>query len=224
MDPLLYGEKLLAVISDRSAFESLFEDWLNALSERPFWSPSDPQGRRIPWRLAGQASDHLRSEFKSPGIYIFGASPFVLRYVGETGRSLKARLFGRYVTKSGVSNAAIPPQCLLAERFESAIREKGLDAFPTELVRLYKKRYRGGMARLIGAVDFVRHGLDGIWVTILPLPGGVLTKRLEAALCPAANSWNQANGFEPLCNVEHGFEHKMHLDGPRLGYRPRNAG
>ena len=218
MDPFEYGDAFIRAFNNEGVAHSLFDAWIAELASRRRWSESNPDGRCIPWRAAGAASEHLREVLKHPGCYMFGAEPAIPRYVGATGASLRKRLFGRYLRVGGASKAANLPQLLLAEKFEPEIKAAGIAAFPDDVVQAYKRSYRGGQARLVGAVDFVEHGLDGIWFTVLPLADAGQARPLERLLIRVASDWNVSHGFRPMCQENHGFEYRIHLDGGRPGW------
>lgn len=223
MDPFDYGQVFLDSTDDPIASVALFEEWLRELEHRPLWSPSEPEGRRIPWRLAGAAARAFKHVLVRPGCYLFSGNPTSFSYVGETGQKGKAvatlddRLFGRYLTKSMKSSAKVLPQFLLAEKFEDAIRLNGFEAFPEELLASYRKSFSRSRsyARLQGAVDLVERGLDGVWLTVLPLDDRCQTKALERFLIAQASRWNALHGCVPLCQTTHGYEYDSHLDGAR---------
>jgi len=141
MDPFEYGSAFLETRGNPSAAKALFAEWLTELQQRPFWSLSSLDGRRIPWRLAEDANDHFaKAELSQPGCYAFGAAPALLRYIGSTGctgaatRMLSDRVFGRYLLKRGRRGArpsskdqpSVSCQCFLAEDYEAAIVSSAL--------------------------------------------------------------------------------------------------
>jgi hypothetical protein len=220
MDPFLYGERFLAELENPPVFEAIAAEWLEELSKRPYWSDKEPDGRRISWRLAAAAFAKMKADFRRRGIYMFGASPLVPRYVGETGkgiRTFETRIFGRYMTKGGESRAKVLPQLLLAEKYEAAIKEHGFAAFPDQLLKDWQQAFPKSKTPvlLLAAVDFVEHGLDGMWFTLLPLDDRSLRRVLEKRLTETVNKWNAAHGYKPLCSGDHGYEFRSHLDGAR---------
>jgi hypothetical protein len=173
------------------AYSSLLEE----LFRLPLWSSENRQGRRIPWREAKNAKKLMREAFDSPGLYIFGVAEIPL-YIGCTEQSLWRRLSGRYV--NGVRS-----QCQLAATHAEAIREQGIDGFPEEVREWYRRRFGGSTVRLEGAVAFARHGIDGIWFTLLPVSNEETIRPLEEQLIPIADKWNQEKGHPRLLNVQH---------------------
>ncbi len=133
-----------------------------------------PDGVRISWRSASAAfrSPALDAAFRSPGLYLFGSADGVPLYHGMTRGPLRKRLWGRYVG-GGRS------QCQLAADYERELLAHGIDGFPPDVRAWYLRSFGSSTVRLIGAAAFARHGIGGIWFTVLPVADAGAVRPLE---------------------------------------------
>lgn len=196
---------------DSDALPHAYDQCLSAVLSAPTWSTDCTEGVRIPWRAAAAARMHpsLSAAFESPGLYLFGTQNLVPRYWGKApGRPLWNRLKERYVCGS-------KSQCQLAADYENDLRMRpGIEGFPVEVVEWYKRRNSGTMpgvrlsnstVRLEGAADFARHGIEGIWFTLLPMrtfePEAI--GEFEEEFIAQGNAWNVAHGYPLMVNKHH---------------------
>ncbi len=178
-----------------SALNVAYDEFLQSLVSESLWSAENPIGSRIPWRLAAEAAKHasLADAFRLPGIYLFGNSTGIPRYVGMTRKqTLWKRLRGRYVHGK-------ESQCQLAVDYQSELTKRGLEGFPVELRE--KRRRTNTTARQRGAVEFAKNGIEGMWFALIPVADNSLIPDLEANLISIANAWNNSHGHPPLINV-----------------------
>jgi hypothetical protein len=187
---------------DSDRVSGLYEDLMQGLLELPLWSPSSLTGRRIPWRLAPVARRHssMKSIFNSPGIYLFGDAAAIPRYLGITCGRKTSGTFDKRMRRYLWGPKS---QCALAEAYERELCENGIDGFPLEVREWYRKSYGNSTVRLKGAVDFARHGIQGVWVALLPIQQRELISSIEEHLIPVANEWNLARKYPSLINIQH---------------------
>ncbi len=199
LDLQVYSDRLLAAASDDARLERAYADYIQAALDAPLWSAECPDGVRIPWRLAKQATAHpsLHHALGSPGIYLFGDEEGVILYLGMATTTLWKRLRGRYV-------AGPRAQCQLAADYASDLLAAGnITGFPEQIRAWYRRAYKGSTVRLEGALSFAQHGVEGIWVTVLPIADTASIHPLERALIHAANAWNHHKGYQPQLNKQH---------------------
>lgn len=177
-----------------------YDDYLRMLLASPLWSLDKSEAPRIPWRSAKGAATHpaTRIIFRSPGLYLFGSAVGVPLYLGMSSKPLWVRLGKRYL--SGRRS-----QCQLAFDYERELVAHGLGGFPDEVRVWYARSYRSSTTRLRGAVSFARHGIEGIWFTLLPIEQSTAVQEVEERLIPVAAAWNHSHGYPPLLNV-HGID------------------
>jgi hypothetical protein len=192
-----HSSRLLEAVSDLAALEKAYSEFIQAVLDSALWSPEYPNRLRIPWRLAGQASVHptVRHVFGSPGLYLFGSAGGVPLYLGMTRRPLWMRLWRRYL--HGPRS-----QCQLAVDYERQLISHGLEGFPNEVREWYRRSFRSSTVRLEGAIAFTRHGIEGIWFAVLPIPDPTAVRSLERRLIPLANAWNRSRRHPQLLNVQ----------------------
>ncbi len=189
---------LLKAMNDHQQLQVVCTQALDRILAAPLWSRDFPQGRRIPWRSARTAADtFLAEEFNSPGIYLFGVFDN-LRYVGKTKNPLRKRVFTRYI-------GGYRSQLCLAERYVKPFRDKGIAGFPDGDQRWIQEN-PDRWCRVMAAIDSARHGVESIWVSVLPWPGTAAfddrtLKQVEHLLIAAGNTLNAGKGYEPLVNV-----------------------
>jgi len=193
-DSFGWANRLIGALRDKDSLAEIYALFMDELLRLPLWSPEDPHGGRIPWRAAERARRLMQQEFDSPGLYIFGAGEVPL-YIGKTKDSLWNRLRGRYLNGER-------SQCELAARYSDRICEKGIEGFPEEIRKWYRRQY-GGWARLEGAVAFARHGIERVWFALIPVTDETIVDLLERRLIPVANEWNRVRGFEGLLNKQY---------------------
>ena len=177
--------KLLDEAARLGKLESAYSDYIRLVMDSPLWL----KGIRIPWRSVKDASSKLGQVFQLPGLYLFGSAALIPLYIGMTNQTLWKRLNGRYVGRS-------ESQCGLAARYEQEIIKQGRNGIPEAV------RTRRSNVRLKGAVSFAQHGIDGIWLTVLPFPleDADSIRSLERRLIPIANAWNVSQGYPELLN------------------------
>ena len=187
--------RLTEAAFDPAALDRAYADYIRVVLDWPLWSAEQPEGVRVPWRSALDASadPRLRDAFGSPGLYLFGSAAGIPLYLGMTRRPLKRRLWGRYLQGQR-------SQCQLAVDYEDQLRAIGLDGFPEELRGRYRRSFRGSTVRLEGAVAFAQHGIEGIWFTVLPMVDPKSVRPLERRLIAVADGWNRRRGYPPLLN------------------------
>ena len=177
--------KLLDEAARLGKLESAYSDYIRLVMDSPLWL----KGIRFPWRSVQGASSKLGQVFQLPGLYLFGSAALIPLSIGMTNQTLKKRLNGRYIRGR-------ESQCQLAVRYEQAIINQGRNGTPKDV------RSRRSHARLKGAVSFAQHGIDGIWLTVLPFPleGADSILPLEKRLIPIANAWNVSQCYPVLLN------------------------
>ena len=192
------ADRLLAVASNPAKLAHAYSDFIQAIFEAPLWSAQQPNGVRIPWRSAKEASEHplLRDAFNSPGLYLFGSDAGVPLYLGKTTTTLSKRLRRRYV-------AGKRSQCQLAVDYEPELLARGIDGFPDDMREWYRSQYGSSTVRLQGAVVFAQHGIEGIWFTLIPVKDPGSGDNLEQSLIPVAQAWNRDRGYPALLNVHY---------------------
>jgi hypothetical protein len=181
-------------LDDRLGLERAYAAWAEDLLQTPLWSLQQ-YGKRIPWRLAEIARKHpsMQAAFASPGLYLFGSAAGSPLYLGMTTQTLWKRLSGRYLRGERC-------QCQLAVTYCEELRRDGINGFPESIREWYRRGFKTSTARLEGAAAFAKHGIEGIWVALLPVHKKELVKPLEARLIPIANKWNKTRGYEPHIN------------------------
>ena len=189
---------LLNAGSNRAELESAYSHFLEAVLGAPLWSTQQADGLRVPWRSGKEASAHtsLRDAFNSPGLYLFGSDAGVPLYLGKTATTLWKRLGRRYVRGKR-------SQCQLAVDYEQELLARGIDGFPDDVRGWYRKQYGTSTVRLQGAVTFARHGIEGIWFTLIPIKNTESVDPLEQSLIPVADAWNRSRGYPALLNVHY---------------------
>ncbi|MCX6343854.1 MAG: hypothetical protein NT018_02120 [Armatimonadetes bacterium] len=229
MDPLDYAQVFVASLNDQDMLARVYAEWLVELLKRPVWSPTSPEGRRIPWKMIAKAvetgSASTVAGFKCHGLYLWGANELVPRKIGKTKDTLDKRMKNRYIRSPRPRSEMLKyqPQCLLAADliYNNAVRNKmahflclgnvggyreelrknGLQGFPVELRDNYNKEEARKGPRLLGAADWIVHGIEGMWVAILPMPGlEHHIEKLEHSLQSIADEWNMARNYYELVN------------------------
>ncbi len=194
-------DELVSAMPYPNRFDEACSTALQAILASPLWSVADPAARRIPWRQAERARRSMQREFGSLGLLVFGAAGRpaepMLRYVGMTTRTLWQRLTDRYILGEH-------SQCDLAARYEGSLRKWGIEGFPPEEIQWYRSNFPG-TTRLEHAVDFARHGINGIWLALIPALGNPATDKetletLRRGVMRAGNRWNQDKGYPLLLN------------------------
>ncbi len=182
-------------LNDVCQLKKEYAAWVEDLLRSPLWSLQEMNGRRIPWRLADAARKlpPMKAVFDSPGLYLFASAAGIPLYLGMTGQTLWKRLSGRYVRGEKC-------QCQLADTYQEELCRDGINGVPASIRDWYRKGFGTSTVRLEGAAVFARHGIDGIWVALLPVEKKELVKSLEEKLIPIANEWNRARGYEPFIN------------------------
>jgi hypothetical protein len=195
---LALGARLVSVASDPVRLAHAYSDHLQMILAAPLWSTEHPEGARIPWRLAKEAREHqlMRPAFDSPGLYLFGSQEGVPLYLGKTRKTLWGRLARRYVNGER-------SQCQLAATYEKQLIADGMRGFPSEIRAWYSKQYRNSTVRLVGAVAFVQHGINGIWFTLIPVKDPSQADSLERLLIPVVDEWNTSHSYPPLLNLHY---------------------
>ncbi|GEM_PF-2834647 len=199
-DVYVHADRLASAVSHPTALENAYADWITAVLASPLWSTEHRDTLRIPWRsfATADASAELQESFRSQGLYLWGSAAGVPLYLGSaSARPLRARLLARYV--GGADN-----QCPLAAKYESELVMRGMDGLPTDYWERWHRRAPGGAMTIPrGAVAFARHGIDGIWFTLLPFSrlDSANLRALERQLIRVANAWNRQHGYESLLNV-----------------------
>ena len=186
---------LVNAAHDPHRLKTAYAAWLEGLLRSPSWSSTTPDGKRVPWRAAETAKDHpsMQAAFASPGIYLFGTSSGIPRYLGKAeDETLGERLFGRYL---GGPNSKF----WLAAKHGDALRISGVTGFPKDVLARNAKR----IARLKGAVDFAQHGIEGMWIALIPISDKERVGPLERKLIAIARQWNISKGYPPLLNKQH---------------------
>jgi hypothetical protein len=198
LDLFAAGARLSSAIGDPQALALSYSDHIEAaLSEVP-WSADRPEGVRIPWRLAKEARNYhrMRAAFESPGLYIFGSQGGIPLYMGKTETTLWKRLARRYVVGER-------SQCQLTATYEQGLLASGMRAFPPEVRAWYAKQYRNSTVRLVGALTFAQHGINGIWFTLIPITDPHQVASVERSLIPVADAWNESHAFPPMLNLHY---------------------
>jgi hypothetical protein len=182
--------------SEPAALGRAYADYIRTVLDSPLWSTEQPDGLRIPWRAARDASrlSEAGEVFREVGLYIFGSEAGVPRYVGMAGNSFKQRM-PRYVFRRRC-------QCQLAVDYGPDLIAHDIDGFPEEIRSWYRRRHGGSTVRLRGAIDFARHGAEGIWFTLLPISEAQALRSLEKRLIPVANAWNLRRDYPALLNLQ----------------------
>lgn len=180
-----------------AALSRAYDGYIRAVVNSRLWSADCPEGLRIPWRSAREASADitLRNAFRLPGLYLFGSAAGVPLYLGMTRGQLWRRLRGRYV--QGARS-----QCQLAADYQPELCARGLEGFPEEVRVWYRHSFRGSTVRLDGAVAFARQGIEGIWFSLVPVSEVARVRLLEQHLIPIANQWNRAHDYPALLNAQ----------------------
>lgn len=89
------------------------------------------------------------------------------------------------------------------------------EAFPKAIREKYLKNH-SSLLKFHGAVDYVLHGLDQIWFTLLPFDDRTKIDILEAQLIKLANNHNRAIGYQYLYQEQKYRKYRLHLDGAQL--------
>lgn len=211
-----------ASINDPRGLMKVYSEWLDGIFFAPLWSPSSQEGFRIPWRKFVAAYSSRRAMVDKPGLYLFGSEKEgprrdLPRYVGATGfgkrdNTLWKRIKGRYVPGPrtaryrGDLDGRLPRQCEIADFYGYILTVHGIEDLPGWLKKRVSK------VRLHGAGDFAKHGIDGIWVAVLPsiVSNGIATQeaidKVEKALISTARQWNCRNHYPCLVNVRPNHE------------------
>jgi len=182
----------------------------------PLWSPECPSGRRIPWRLVlGSGVDELRRH----GLYIFATGTGIPRYIGKAQtESLRERLSHRYL--SGAFS-----QFQIAANYSDSLCSVGWKSLPDHVLAWYLRNQarrflnRNGMAnlddkslavvsrsgkgtnvRLRHAEDLAKHGIETIWISMIPTSSAQGVAELEEKVVRVASKWNIDKGYPPLMN------------------------
>ena len=143
----------------------------------------------------------LKKAFASPGLYLFASGKDVPLYWGRTGTALWKRLSNRYLaTPRDLSKPR--SQFWLAATYEEALRSAaGVSGFPEKVRDWYRSwNSPGTIVRLRHAVAFAQHGIDDIWITVLPVKDASVVKGFESQVIAVAQGWNQAQRHPPLLN------------------------
>ena len=207
IDPFNYAELLLDALGDKRRFLGVYNDWAGAILNSPIWSRNRVNGRRFHWRDIAEARNAFLDQFSSPGVYLFGTSSGVPRYIGSTGgkdassackESLGERLSDRYTKET--NEGSIPTQCHLAAECPLHLKQN-------RIKHVYKWIGKwlddASNPRLFGALDFAIHGIDGIWIAILPVQDPASVLPLEKWLIPAGENWNRQRQYPSLVNVHY---------------------
>ena len=96
----------MAIIRDPIKLYEQFGQWIQSVSDEPYWSRDASTSQRIHWTSLFQAANHVSKmpSLSLPGCYMFAwgtdSQNVVPRYVGQTGgQSLERRLHGRYIRR-----------------------------------------------------------------------------------------------------------------------------
>ena len=167
-----FSDRFIQSRSNSATLKVIYAEFIQSRLAESLWSATSSAGSRIPWRLAAEAAKHtsLTKAFQLPGLYLFGSSAGAPLYLGKTEKqTLWSRLRTRYVRGK-------ESQCQLAADYQFDLIKRGLEGFPND-VRVRRSLY--GTARLKGAVAFAKHGIDGIWFTLLPVSDSSAVSDLE---------------------------------------------
>ncbi|GBU27285.1 hypothetical protein R84B8_00814 [Treponema sp. R8-4-B8] len=187
---------LKKAMNDDEKIKTTYSSIIGKLITSEFWSTTNKEAPRVKWfdgRAVSNDEDGSRI-FRCSGIYLWGAGSCP-RYIGKAERQSFRRRFNRYIFSRN-------SQCELARRYEKEIKYKGIDGFPNEIIEWYEEKF-SGTARLQGAVDFAKHGIDNIWFTLFPTEEINYIDIIERILINVANDWNIENNYDQLINVQH---------------------
>jgi hypothetical protein len=155
------------------------------------------------------------------GLYLFASATGVPRYIGKAqNESLRDRLSHRYL--SGQFS-----QFQLAANYSDLLRVGGWKALPDNILGRYMREHsrpllarkgwldlnddqlaqiaRSGLgtkARLRHAQDLASHGIEGIWIGLIPCADSPEAGQLERKLIPIAANWNKEKSLPPLLNKQ----------------------
>ncbi|MGB8215674.1 MAG: hypothetical protein WCE94_00060 [Candidatus Methanoperedens sp.] len=168
----------------------VYSKWIESLyKQKDYWHPKEnPNGYRIRWSKESEANKEMKDVFNKAGIYLFGTSENIIRYVGMTEKqTLHERLSRRYVGEGKSRHC----QCQIAE--DITFDKKEYEKCPDDVFDFYKNKYSNKAQRLWGALDFAYHGIDDIWFTVLPVEDRYksLISPLEAMLIHIAREYNR---------------------------------
>lgn len=209
-----------------------FDRWLRMATETSYWSQQNQKGQIICWKSFWDASKHesKKSDFNSPGCYLLGVGSCYdnirIRYVGETGETLKSRLTRRYISTKKPDNFDVAcikqlnmaawlagcgndwrklPDHIIATYY--FIAPKGIDSEDGEAKRKHPDtRIR---ARIKHAMDLAEHiaqygknGSDHLWFALIPMKRReqTQTKKLEHHLIDILNRRNEEHNNPRLLN------------------------
>jgi len=185
-------EVMRNALSDDVAFRHRFAAFLQLIDDRGEWSPTNPEGRRIPWRLAGEARAQLPHLFDAPGVHLFGVNHYPI-YVGMTKQTLWKRLSGRYLSEPY-------GQFVLADTYSASLIARGIDGFPPDVRAWYAARFGSSTVRLRHAVEMARLGVASIWIALLPLSNTEEIEPFKKAVIRAASALIASAGAPRLLN------------------------
>lgn len=194
-------DRLVEAARSHETFDDVYDSYMQALLSEPLWTHDSPRQPRLPWRVASEANKQDQSWTNSlaqRGLYLFGSSAQVLLYWGMTARqTLWKRVNGRY-TSLGSKSSMFP----IASKYESDLCSNGFDGFPEDFVEEFvpRQRYRKFLEL---AADFAPHGIDGIWLTVVPLTSDDDVPVLESRIIRMAKKWNRSHALPPLLNTHH---------------------
>lgn len=199
--------KFIGALGDNELLKDIYSEWLETLFVSELWDKSNPNGRRIPWKMAENAFKAMNDTFNSPGLYIFVTKDKKPLYLGRTKDALKKRLRGRYFgPKNEKSKNKKIAQFQIAANYEQVIKS-GYEYLPKDILDRYHELYKGNV-RLSHAQKLAEHGIDGIWFSVLSFkdkknPRYIETiEKLEKELIPIAEEWNSRNGCDKLLNKQ----------------------
>lgn len=170
---------------------SVYSEYITGLLEGDNWESGSTDNAKIPWKSGRKAKTSNPDEFKCSGLYLWGGVTYPV-YVGKTGSTFNKRFY-RYIWGQH-------SQCDLAEKYESELKNNGIEGFPIEVREWYKKNHPGNTSRLKGAVCFAEEGIDKIWFSLLSHANKDEIDSLEIKLIRIAERWNREHGFRSLLN------------------------
>ena len=181
-------------INDISKLNEAYSIIINEILASDYWSNNKINALKIKWQDGDIARSIRNDIFSCSGIYLWGASS-IPRYIGKTVKLNFNKRFSRYIWQE-IS------QCKLALKYEKSLIKDGIKGFPKDIIKKCHNN-NWGNARLNGAVDFARHGINNIWFTLFPTDNLSIIDDVEMALIKVANSWNIENGLKSLINEQY---------------------
>jgi hypothetical protein len=198
-EKLTFGDKRVLKLlnqakDDENEIKKIYCNLLEELNSSEYWSNSENTAPKVKWSDGINIKSIQKDIFSNSGLYLWGADN-IPRYIGMTKQNFGER-FKRYI---GNDNS----QCKLAEKYEKELKANGINGFPNEVRKWYKRGFRNSTVRLEGAVDFAKHGINNIWFALFPADDVNAIRLLEKRLIKIAYAWNLEKGFEPLLNKQH---------------------